>query len=75
MSDLPMTYQRLLRRNGLTGARNSGELEAVVCARQAIAADLVALERDTLNDLVIYAAACGLSEVQVRAVLERFFGE
>ena len=75
MSDLPMTYQRLLRRNGLTGGRDAKELEAVVCARQAIAADLAALERDTLNDLVIYAAACGLSEVQVRAVLERFFGE
>ena len=75
MSDLPMTYQRVLRRNGLTGGRNSGELEAVVSARSAMAADLAALERDTLNDVVVYAAACGLSEVQVRAVLERFFGE
>jgi len=63
-----MTYQRLLRRNGLTGGRNSGELEA-------IAADLAALERDTMNDVVVYAAACGLTEVQVRSVLERFFGE
>ena len=49
-----MTYQRLLRRNGLTGGRNSGELEA-------IAADLAALERDTMNDVVVYAAACGLT--------------
>ena len=75
MSDLPMTYQRLLRRHGLTGARGCSDVEGLVCAKQAIAADLASLERDTLNDLVIYAAACGLSEVQVRAVLERFFGE
>lgn len=70
-----MTYQRMLRRHGLTGQRNPTELEGVVCAKQLIAADLALLERDTLNDTGLYAAACGLRDEQVRAVLERFFGE
>ena len=70
-----MTYQRMLRRHGLTGQRNPTELEGVVCAKQLIAADLVLLERDILNDVPVYAAACGLTDEQVRAVLERFFGE
>lgn len=62
----PMSYGRVVNRNGLTGGYDAGLIQG----------DLRRLEDDQRDDrhLEEYAAAAGITPAQAKLVLDAFFG-
>lgn len=69
----PMTYGRVVSRSHLRG--DYGENPGATCSRDMIAGDLRRLEIDQRDEIQLryYAAKVGITEDQVRAVLDIFF--
>lgn len=71
----PMSYDRFINRNGLTGDYGSKGYEERDRNSNMLSGDLRRLESDNLDEwhLNCYAEACGVSVDQARAILEMFF--
>ena len=72
----PMTYTRVVLRNGLDGNyAASGPPGASTDWKRMVAGDMRRLEQDQMDDLHIamYAEAAGISKPKARKVLEAFF--
>lgn len=69
----PMTYARVINRNGLTG--NYTETPDYMGDKRLIAGDLRRLEQDTLDrwHVSMYAKEAGITEDQVRLLFMLFF--
>lgn len=69
----PMSYGRVVSRNHLRGGY--GESPGKTCSPSMIAGDLRRLEQDQRDEFQIkdYAARVGITEAQVKAVLDIFF--
>jgi len=69
----PMTYARLVRRNGLYGDYDGCANEHLGCIR----GDMRRLELDTRDEqhLRMYADTAGITPEQVKAVFDKFFDD
>lgn len=73
----PMTYPRVVLRNGLNGSYSGTYGDETAPWKSLIAGDLRRLERDARDDLNIakFAKAAGISKPKARAVLDAFFAD
>lgn len=71
----PMTYPRVVLRNGLNGSYSGTLADEGAPWKRMIAGDLRRLEQDATDDLHIarFAKAAGISKPKARAVLQAFF--
>jgi hypothetical protein len=71
----PMTWQRIVDRNGLKGDYMDTSIDKGDFGSRMIAGDMRRLERDTRDDLHIkaYAKLAGCTKAQAKKLLDAFF--